>query len=206
VLLLLLTGLGGEGEGSGCPKLPAFWRWLEDSLSSSSRSPPAPTRFSADKAASVSTSTSEACSRHRYGCSNSLQDEVIRSPPWMKGPWQLSVARRRLLSSWSLLLGGNASRTPAKGVRATEGPDCFPLFCSRVVSIKSWALSLDRRFPRAYLEKALLNFVPDTSVIWILGVLPDPGPTVQKNYLIPLQTEHWIYFTREKLQNHILNN
>jgi hypothetical protein len=106
-------------------------------LSSSSRSPPAPTRFSADKATSVSTSMLKACSRHRYGCSNSLRDEVIRSPPRMEGPWWLSVIGRRLLSSWSLLLDGNASRTPAKGVRAIEGPDCFPFFYSKVVFVKS---------------------------------------------------------------------
>jgi hypothetical protein len=54
-------------------------------------------------------------SRHWRGCSNSLRGEVIHSPHWREGPRWLSVVGRGLPSSWPLLLGGDAARTPAMG-------------------------------------------------------------------------------------------
>jgi hypothetical protein len=75
----------------------------------------------------------------------------------------MSVVRRGLPSSWPLLLGGHALRTPAKGVREAKGLDRFSILCSKVVFVESLAFSLDRRSPRAKLEKAMLNLVPVTS-------------------------------------------
>jgi hypothetical protein len=111
---------------------------------------------------SSSTSTMEALLRHRHGCSNPICREVIRSPRQSGGPWWLLVAGKRLPSSWSRIHGGSASRTPAKGDGGILGLDCKITLCSGVVFVKNVALSLDRRLPRASLEKAAFNSVPVT--------------------------------------------
>jgi hypothetical protein len=102
----------------------------------------------------------EALLRHRHGCSNPICREVIRSPRRSGGPWWLLVAGKRLPSSRSRILGGSAWRTPAKGDRGILGLDCKKTLCSRVVSVKNVALSIDRRFPRTSLEKAAFYLVP----------------------------------------------
>jgi hypothetical protein len=116
-----------------------------------------------------STSTMEALLRHRHGCLNPLCREVIRSPRRSGGPWWLLVAGKRLLSSRSRILGGSAWRTPAKGDGGVLGLDCKITLCSRVVFVKSVALSIDRRFPRTSLEKAAFNSVPVTDQWKISG-------------------------------------
>jgi hypothetical protein len=116
-----------------------------------------------------STSTKEALLRHRHGCSNPICREVIRSPRRSGGPWWLLVAGKRLPSSRSRILGGCAWRTPAKGGRGVLGLDCNKSLCSRVVFVKNVALSLDRRSPRANLEKAAFNSVPVTDLWKISG-------------------------------------
>jgi hypothetical protein len=117
------------------------------------------------RSGSASTSMLEALIRHRHGCSNSICCEVMRSPQRSGGPWWLLVAGKRLPSSWSRILGGSASRTPAKGDGGILGLDCKNTSCSRVVFVKNVALSIDRRFSRASLEKAAFNFVP-VAVQW----------------------------------------
>jgi hypothetical protein len=107
-----------------------------------------------------STFMMEALIRHRHGCSNPLRREVIRSPRRSGGPWWLLVVGRGLPSKRSLLLGGSAWRTPAKGDGGVLGLDCKFTFCSRMLSVKSAALSLDRNFPRTRIEKAAFNSVP----------------------------------------------
>jgi hypothetical protein len=107
-----------------------------------------------------STSAMEALLRHRHGCSNPICREVIRSPRRSGRPWWLLVAGKRLPSSRSRILGGSAWRTPAKGDREILGLDCKKTLCSRVVSVKSVALSINRRFPRTSLVKAAFYLVP----------------------------------------------
>jgi hypothetical protein len=115
------------------------------------------------RSGSASTSMSEALIRHRHGCSSPCRREVMRSPRRSGGPWWLLVVGRGLPSSRPLLLGGFAWRTPAKGDRDAQGLDCKLSYSSRVVFVKSKAFSIDRRFPRARLEKrAKLNDVPVT--------------------------------------------
>jgi hypothetical protein len=107
------------------------------------------------------TSDGEAFLRSGRGCSNSLHHEVIRSP-WRRGGPRLKIdAGRGLPSSWSLLLGGDASRMPACGGGSAQGPICKNSFCSGVLSIIEAALSLDRAFPRARKEKVIfVNLYP----------------------------------------------
>jgi hypothetical protein len=60
-----------------------------------------------------------------------------------------------LPSYWPLLLGSDDSRTLARGGGGVPGLDWKLSFSSRVHFLKSLALSLDRRFPRAIDEKAV---------------------------------------------------
>jgi hypothetical protein len=149
VLLLLLAGLGGEGEVEECLVLLMRWCWpgtfseliIADAFNASV--------ILCRQGGISSTSMMEAFSRHCRGCSNSLRGEVIRSPHRREGPRWMSVVGRGLPSSWSLLLGGDASRTPAKGGDDAQGPVCFLSLCSRVFSVKEMALSVGWAFPRA---------------------------------------------------------
>jgi hypothetical protein len=63
----------------------------------------------------------------------------------------MPVVRRGLPSSWPLLLGGDALRTPAIGGDDAQGPDCFSSLCSRVFYVKEMALSVGWAFPRTAL-------------------------------------------------------
>jgi hypothetical protein len=102
-----------------------------------------------------STSSSEALIQHRHGCPNPNRREVMRSPRRSGGPWWPLVIGRGPLGSSPLFLGGIAWRTPTKGDGEAPGLDCKLSFSSRVVSVKSKAFFVDRRFPRASLEKRL---------------------------------------------------
>jgi hypothetical protein len=140
VLLLLLAGLGGEGEDEDCLVLLLCWCWpglfseliIADAFIASV--------ILCRQGGISSTSMLEACSRHCCGCSNSLRGEVIHSPHRREGPWWMSVVGRGLPSSWSLFLGGDASRTPVKGGDDAQGPDCFLSLCSKVFYVKEMAL------------------------------------------------------------------
>jgi hypothetical protein len=103
------------------------------------------------KGDNCSTSMLEAFSRHCRGCSSSLRGEVIRSPLRREGPWWMSVVGRGLPSSWPLLLGGDASRTPANGGDDAQGHDCLLSLCSRVFFVKEMALSVGWASPGAAL-------------------------------------------------------
>jgi hypothetical protein len=152
VLLLLLAGLGGEGEDEECLALLLCWRWpgaffeliITDAFIASV--------ILCRQGGNSSASMLEACSRHCRGCLNSLRGKVIRSPHRREGPWWMSVVGRGLPSSWSLLLGGDASRTSAKGGDDAQGPDCFLSLCSWVFFCKEMALSVRWAFPRAALS------------------------------------------------------
>jgi hypothetical protein len=85
----------------------------------------------------------------RRGCSKLLSCEVIRSPQDSGGPRQRILVGRGLLSSWPLLLSGDAWRTPAIGGRDTLGCDCFFFDLVRVFFTKLQALSSNNRFIRA---------------------------------------------------------
>jgi hypothetical protein len=153
VLLLLLAGLGGEGEDEGCLALQLCWRGpgtffeliIADAFIAS--------LILCRQGGNSSTSMLEACSRHCRGCSNSLRGEVICSPHRREGPWWMSVVGRGLPSSWSLLLGGDASRTPMKGGDDAQGPDCFLSLCSWVFFVKEMTLSVGWAFPRVELSQ-----------------------------------------------------
>jgi hypothetical protein len=74
--------------------------------------------------------------------------------PWLRdGPWLRIVAGKGLPSSRLWFLGGKAWRTPAKSGGGAQGLLCMNLFCLRVLFVKRKDLSLDRRFPRACVEK-----------------------------------------------------
>jgi hypothetical protein len=60
---------------------------------------------------------------------------------------------RGLPSSWPLILGGFIWRTPAKGDGEAQGLDCKLSYSSRVIFVKNKTFSIDRRFPKAILEK-----------------------------------------------------
>jgi hypothetical protein len=153
VILLLLASLGGEGEDEERLALLLCWRGpcafskliITDAFITSV--------YLCRQGGNSSTSMLEACSRHCRGCSNSLRGEVIRSPHRREGPRWMSVIRRGLPSSWSLLLGGDASRTPAKGGDDAQGPDCFLSLCSWVFFVKEMALFIGWAFPRAVLSQ-----------------------------------------------------
>jgi hypothetical protein len=140
VLLILLAGLGGEGEEEGCPVLMLLWRWsgaffeliIADAFFTSV--------ILCRQGGICLTSMLEALVWHCRGCSNSPRNEVIRSPLRREGPRWLSVVGRGLPSSWPLLLGGDASRTPTNGGDDAQGHGCFLSFCSRVFHVKERAL------------------------------------------------------------------
>jgi hypothetical protein len=56
---------------------------------------------------------------------------------------------RRCLSNLPLILGGDASRTPAICGRDAQGLDCFLFLSARVFFVKVDALSSNIRFFRA---------------------------------------------------------
>jgi hypothetical protein len=151
VLLLLLAGLGGEGEEEDCPVLLLCWHWtgalfeliIVDAFFASV--------ILCRQGGNCSTSMMEALARHCRGCSNSPRGEVIRSPLWREGPRWMSVVGRGLPSSWPLLLGGDASRTSAKGGEDAQGHVCFISFCPRVFSVKERALFVGWASPGAAL-------------------------------------------------------
>jgi hypothetical protein len=140
-LLLPLAGLGGEGEVEDGLVLPLCWCWLGPFFELIIADAFIASVILCRQGGISSTSMLEACSRHCRGCSNSLRGEVIRSPHRSEGPWRMSVVGRGLSSSWSLLLGGDASRTPTMGGDGAQGHDCFLSFCSRVVFVKEMTLS-----------------------------------------------------------------
>jgi hypothetical protein len=83
------------------------------------------------------TSDEEAMICPRRGCSKPLPCEVIRSPQEGGGPRQRIFVGRGLPSSWPLLLGGDAWRTPAIGGGGAQGPDRVSSFCLRVLVVIS---------------------------------------------------------------------
>jgi hypothetical protein len=94
--------------------------------------------------------TSDAEAFHlRRGCSKLPCHEVISSPWLGSGPWRRINAGRELPSNWLLILGGDASRTPADSGRDTWGLDCSRFSSSRVVFVKTKVLSSNSRFVRA---------------------------------------------------------
>jgi hypothetical protein len=98
-----------------------------------------------------STSMRETLLRSGHRCSRPIHHEVMRSPWRFGGPWLRFVAGRGLL-------GGDTSRTLASGGRGTRGLLCKLFSGSRVVFVKSSALSLDRTFPRAKFEMAVYAY------------------------------------------------
>jgi hypothetical protein len=64
-----------------------------------------------------STSEVEAMSQSGHGSSKPTLHKVMHSPWRVSGPWMQLVIGRGLLSCWPLLLGGDTSRTPARGGR-----------------------------------------------------------------------------------------
>jgi hypothetical protein len=85
----------------------------------------------------------------RRGCSKLPCHEVISSPWLGSGPWRRINTGRELPSNWLLILGGDASRTPADSGRDTWGLDCSRFSSSRVVFVKTKVLSSNSRFVRA---------------------------------------------------------
>jgi hypothetical protein len=63
----------------------------------------------------------------------------------------MSVIERGLPSSWPLLLGGDASRTPANGGDGAQGHVCFLSFCPRVFFVKERALFVGWASPKTAL-------------------------------------------------------
>jgi hypothetical protein len=151
VLLILLVGLGGEGEDEDCLVLLMCWRWSGTFFKLIIADAFIVSVILCRQGGNRSTSMWEAFSRHCRGCLNSLRDEVILSPHRSEGPWWMSVIGRGLPSSWPLLLGGDALRTPANGGEGAQGPDCFSSLCSRVFYVKEIALSVGWAFSRAAL-------------------------------------------------------
>jgi hypothetical protein len=111
------------------------------------------------------TSGEEALCRPGCGCSKPLEREVIRSPRSRGGPQLLVVAGKELPSKRLWFLGGFALRTPTNGGGDARGLDCIFFFCPRVFCLKGLSLSLDRRSPRARLERTFLQIVPVTALI-----------------------------------------
>jgi hypothetical protein len=100
-----------------------------------------------------STSGAKAWYRSSLGSSKPSRREVIRSPRRLGGPWLWRVVTRGLPSCWPLLLGGDASRTPARGGGDALRLDCKVPFSFKVLFIKRVALYADRRFHRARFVK-----------------------------------------------------
>jgi hypothetical protein len=110
----------------------------------------------------ISTSGAEGLHRFRRGCSKPLCYEVIRSP-WLRGgPRLWIIARRGLLSSRSLFLGGDALRTPARSGGGAQGLHCMYFFCFRVLCVKKkgliFKLFLRTRLARTFLKLYLPRF------------------------------------------------
>jgi hypothetical protein len=150
-VLLLLAGLGGEGEDGVCLMMLVRWSWPGTFFELITADAFIASVILCRQGGNSSTSMLEAFSRHCRGCSNSFRGEVIRSPHRSEGPRWMSVIGSRLPSSWPLLLGGDASRTPANGGEDAQGPDCFSSLCSRVFFVKEMTLSVGWAFPRAAL-------------------------------------------------------
>jgi hypothetical protein len=104
----------------------------------------------------ISTSMKEAWSRSSHGSSRLTHHEVMHSPWRVGGPWLQLVVGRGLPSCSSLLLGGDALRTPARGGGGALRLDCLLSFSSRVLYVKKLALSSDRRLPRTRLHKGCI--------------------------------------------------
>jgi hypothetical protein len=109
------------------------------------------------------TSGEEALLQSRGGCSKLPSGEMMRSPQLGGGPRRKIIAGRGLPSSWSLLLGGDAWRTPARCGGGARGLHCKKIICSMVFFVKRGALSVDRRFPWAGMLRFFLNIVPATN-------------------------------------------
>jgi hypothetical protein len=105
-----------------------------------------------------STSREEAMLRSGHGSSRPIHHEVMHSPWRIGGPWLRFIAERGLSGYRPLLLGGDASRTPARGGGGAQGLDCNLTFGSRVLFVKRSALSLDRRSPRARIIKVVSEY------------------------------------------------
>jgi hypothetical protein len=100
-----------------------------------------------------STSGVEAFARSGHGSSKPAHHEVICSPWRAGGPWLRLVVGRGLPSCRPLFLGGDASRTPARGGCGALGLDCLVSASFRVLYVKSSAFSLDRSLPRTRMLK-----------------------------------------------------
>jgi hypothetical protein len=92
-----------------------------------------------------------------------------------------------------LFLGGNAWRTLASGDGDAQGLLCKLFFDSRVFCIKRMDLSLDRRSPRARIERAVLKIVPVNDIYKKIRGLSKPRP--------PFQKKHHIFISESKYVN-----
>jgi hypothetical protein len=107
----------------------------------------------------LATSGEEALLRSRSGRSKRPSGEVIHSTQLGGGPRQKIVIGRGLPSSWSLFLGGDAWRTPARCGGDARGLHCWNILYPRVLCVKRKPLSLDRRFSRDRTVRAFLHNV-----------------------------------------------
>jgi hypothetical protein len=105
---------------------------------------------------SVSTSGVEAFTRSGHGSSKPAHHEVICSPWRAGGPWLRLVVGRGLPSCRSLFLGGDASRTPARGGGGALGLNCLVSVSSKVLFVKRSAFSSDRSPPWTRMQKGCI--------------------------------------------------
>jgi hypothetical protein len=107
-----------------------------------------------------STSKVEAMSQSGHGSSKPTLHKVMHSPWRVSGRWMRLVVGRGLLSCWPLLLGGDTSRTPARGGRGAQGLNCKFSFSSKVLYVKISVLSLDMILLKTKMQRLHLNYVP----------------------------------------------
>jgi hypothetical protein len=87
-----------------------------------------------------STYRRKALLRSGHGCSRPIRHEVMCSPWRFGGPWLRFITGRGPLSSWLLLLGCDASRTPASGGGGARDSFCKLLSSSKVLFVKKIGL------------------------------------------------------------------
>jgi hypothetical protein len=125
VLLLLLAGLGDEGEEEDYPVRLPCWRWsgacfeliIADAFYASV--------ILCRQGGNYSTSMLEALARHCRGCSSSPRGEMIRSPLRGKGPRWMSVVGRG-----SRAAGPCSSAATPRGRRRTVATALRDMFAS----------------------------------------------------------------------------